>query len=278
MSTIKELLSHTIDDFTQSDIPTPTIDAEILLSHFLQIDRTQLYLDSDTPVTPITLSKIKKAIAQRVLRKPLQYIIGQTHFLNQIIKVDYHCLIPRPETEFMVDYIIKNLTNTPPKTIIDLCTGSGCIAIALKAHFPQATVSATDISFPTLLLAQQNASNNHVSIQFIECDVFPPDPPHRYDLIVTNPPYVSQKEYDTLQPEIYFEPKIALVAKRNGLYYMDLILQRGMQYLSEGGVLYMEIAESLSSQVRKIAIKCGYSDVDIIKDLCEKDRILRCKR
>jgi len=320
MISIKELLTHIINEFTHHNIPNPTTDSELLLSHFLKTTRSQLYLESDTPLPDQSLIQIKDAVAQRCTRKPLQYILGEVTFLNHTIKVTPDVLIPRPETEYMVDTIIKLVgtqfiasvsnqppivgtqfiasvkTTTPPKTIIDLklvgtqlitsvnyniidlCTGSGCIAIALKAHYQHATVLATDISEPALTIAKANAQNNHVDVDFIHTDLFPTDKHDKYDLIVSNPPYISENEYTTLQPELLYEPKIALLAEKDGLFFMDKILKQAMQYLTQNGVLYMEIAENLSAQVQQIATECGYKDIEIIKDLCEKDRILRCKR
>jgi len=287
MTQIKDLFSQTIAELTKNKIPNPTVDSELILCHFLQKNRSQLYLESDTQIPEPLIKQIKDATAERCTRKPLQYILGQTHFLSHTITVTPDVLIPRPETEYMVDTIIKDHKNTSPQNIIDLCTGSGCIAIALKAQFPKATVCATDINEQALTVAKANAKHNHTHIDFLQCDVFPAQcvvgatlcgRHSSYDLIVSNPPYVSETEYATLEPELFFEPKIALVAKDDGLFYMDVILRRGKEYLTENGVLFMEIAENLSRQIRQIATECGYSDIHIIKDLCQKDRILRCKR
>jgi len=275
MPTLKNLLLSSTHALTTAGIPNPDIDAQLILCHYLKIPRSNLHLHANNPIPPSITTQIQSAITQRCTRYPLQYIIGEVDFLNTKITVNPSVLIPRPETEYMVDCIITQ-THTTPSTIIDLCTGSGCIAIALKTHFNHAHVTATDISPQALQTATQNAKTNNTEINFICCDLFPPNP-QRYDLIVSNPPYISETEYATLQPELFFEPKLALVTKKSGQFLLGSIIRQARDLLSEGGELYLEMGQNVADCV-ETAHATNYSSVSVIKDLCEKERILRCKR
>jgi len=274
MMTVKNLLLQTTHSLTIAGIPTPEVDAQLILCHYLQITRSDLHLHANNPIPDAITTQIQSAITERCTRKPLQYIIGEVDFLNTKIAVNPSVLIPRPETEFMVDHII---THTNPNTILDICTGSGCIAIALKRHFTHAHVTATDISPQALQTAQQNAENNNTDITFICCDLWLPNDTTKYDLIVSNPPYISENEYATLQPEIFFEPKLALVAKNSGQFLLDSIIRHARDRLSDDGELYVEMGQNVADCV-ETAHATDYSEVSVIKDLCEKERILRCKK
>ena len=212
--TILDVLSWTTEYFKSKKITNPRLDAELIISYVLKIKRLDIYLKFDQPLISSEKSKIREYVKRRGQREPLQYIIGEIDFYNCKIKVNGNVLIPRPETEYMVDIIIKE--NFKPRKILDLCTGSGAIAISLKKQLIDVNVKASDISENALELAKKNAIINKSDIQFIHSDLFE-DIHEKFDLIVSNPPYVDENIYKTLEPEIFFEPKLALVSSDNGL-------------------------------------------------------------
>ena len=212
--TILDVLSWTTEYFKSKKITNPRLDAELIISYVLKIKRLDIYLKFDQPLISSEKSKIREYVKRRGQREPLQYIIGEIDFYNCKIKVNGNVLIPRPETEYMVDIIIKE--NFKPRKILDLCTGSGAIAISLKKELIDVNVKASDISENALELAKKNAIINKSDIQFIHSDLFE-DIHEKFDLIVSNPPYVDENIYKTLEPEIFFEPKLALVSSDNGL-------------------------------------------------------------
>ena len=283
-------------------------EAELILSHFLNISRMDLYLEFERVIAEDKASVIRNAIVERGKRKPLQYILGSVQFLDCEIEVNENVLIPRPETEFMVDAIRKSecgmrneIPPNPPLkrgeyTILDLCTGSGAIAIALKKKYTDATVYAIDICDKALEIAKRNAEKNGCEIIFIQSDLFEKfvgadlcvcpntkgehagSPLLIFDIIVSNPPYISEADYNSLEPEIFFEPKHALVADKNGLYFYEKILKEAKGFMKEDGLLYLEIGSEQADDVVKLAMENGYTEYNIIKDLSERNRIVRIKK
>jgi release factor glutamine methyltransferase len=270
--TILDVLSWTTEYFKSKKITNPRLDAELIISYVLKIKRLDIYLKFDQPLISSEKSKIREYVKRRGQREPLQYIIGEIDFYNCKIKVNRNVLIPRPETEYMVDIIIKE--NFKPRKILDLCTGSGAIAISLKKELIDVNVKASDISENALELAKKNAIINKSDIQFIHSDLFE-DIHEKFDLIVSNPPYVDENIYKTLEPEIFFEPKLALVSSDNGLGFYKRILQNTPKYLSSKGILYLEIGDEQALVIEKFAKAFGYVNIEIIKDLTNKDRIIR---
>ena len=228
--TIKEILLKSSDYLKNKGVPSPRYDTELILSHVLKMSRMSLYLEFERNIAEEQAGIIRQAIVERGKRKPLQYILGSVRFGDCIIEVNENVLIPRPETEFMVDKICK--THSYSNRILDICTGSGAIAIALKKRFSNAEVFATDVCEKALNVAINNARKNECEIKFIQSDLFDAfrqgqslqiEDAHRFlnsfDTIVSNPPYISDEDFEKLEPELFFEPKTALVAENNGLYF-----------------------------------------------------------
>jgi release factor glutamine methyltransferase len=212
-------------------------------------------------------------IHRRALQEPVQYIIGETQFLDFTIKVTPDVLIPRPETELLVDYIKHD--NPGLKRILEIGTGSGAIAIALKSYFPEAVVIATDISTPALEIARQNAKSAGTDIEFMHADIFPYTETD-FNLIVSNPPYISAIDYEVLPKEVKdYEPQGALLAREEGLYFYRMILEKAADFLAEKGVIFFEIGEEQADSIIQLAEDCGFEDIDIYQDLCGKDRYAR---
>ena len=278
-------IDNTIVKFTEIlsgyDIPDPKNEIEILLSHFLNVSKAELYLRSNDTIDDKTLMMLENAVSERTTRKPLQYIIGNVPFLNTTIHVNENVLIPRPETEYMVDLVLRQTASIDTEIqILDLCTGSGAIAISLKKNLPNAKIYASDICEKALYTAKNNAQINNVEINFIKSDLFGiPNSEFRikYDITISNPPYISPDVYTTLQPEIYFEPKIAFVSDHDGLYFYEKIISDAKDFMQPNSTLYLEIGENQTKSILSLAKKHEYKNIDVYKDLCKKDRIVRLK-
>jgi len=310
MITIRELIIEYSEVLAQHDIPNHVNEVEILLSHFLNATKSDLFL-YENKVNSSVIEAFKRGISERITRKPLQYIIGNVPFLNTTIKVNENVLIPRPETEFMVDLILKECgivhssLNSEFK-ILDLCTGSGAIAIALKENIKFATVVATDVSDMALKVAKANAKLNDVEINFIQSDLFETfyshhpkvtETDHEYedqisynsdsdlligdksqiefDLIISNPPYISLADYNALQPELFHEPKLAFVSENDGYYFYEKIISEAIFFMKPNAKLYLEIGENQAKKIISLAKNNVFLKIDVFKDLCEKDRIVR---
>ena len=211
--------------------------------------------------------------SRRLKNEPLQYILVETEFYGFRIKVSKDVLIPRPETELLVEKIIHNEKESD--SILDIGTGSGAIVIALAKNLSCKKIDAVDISENALHIAKQNALNNNVIINFFRSDVFE-NINDKYDLIISNPPYISRFEYEQLPEEITaYEPISALQAENNGLYFYEKILEDAKDYLTESGKIYFEIGYDQAKMITQIAKKYGFSDIQVFKDLNSFDRIMR---
>jgi len=271
--TIRELLDWLIIQFENNKITSPKQNAETIISHILNLKRLDTYLHLENEISETQLNSILEITERRKKREPLQYILGETEFYGYEIKVNKSVLIPRPETELLVEKIIRDEKNI--KNILDIGTGSGAIVIALKKHFQNSIVVASDVSKDALKTAQENAETNRVQIEFVKSDIFE-NIAGRFDLIISNPPYIPEAEYEQLPQEIKeHEPKSALQAENNGLFFYDKILQNAKEYLTESGKIYFEIGYDQAEKITKIAKKNGFSVIQVFKDLNGFDRIMR---
>lgn len=214
--------------------------------------------------------------------KPLQYIFEECFFYNLCFKVNPSVLIPRDETEELVDLIIKTAghQSDSAKRILDIGTGSGCIAITLKKNLPASQVSAMDVSSEALCVAKENAQENHVDVDFILADIMTYSTDDKYDIIVSNPPYVKDDErIDMHQNVLAYEPHIALFVRNDDpLIFYRTIAEFACISLNPGGQLYFEINEYLGGQMVTLMASLGFKDIRLIKDLQGKDRIIACIR
>jgi len=228
----------------------------------------------------------EQTIERRKLREPLQYIIGTQEFWGLPFRVTPDVLIPRPETEFVVEAALKAVSGTATPVIVDLCTGSGCIAISLAKELPKARIFATDRSDRAAHIAQENARQNGVAdrIRFLEGDLFGPleemDILGRIDCIVTNPPYVRSGDLTALQPEVRdFEPEMALVAGRSGTEIAERIIRQAPPYLRPGGSLIMEMGVGQAAALRKLIEDTHtFGPSEIVNDLAGIERVMVIKR
>lgn len=274
---IIDLLKWTSEYFAKNGIESARLNAELLLCHTINFERIGLYTNFDKPLSPEELSFFKSLIKRRVDREPLQYILGSVNFLGIKLQVDSSVLIPRNETEFIVDIVIKKLSaENRQLKILDIGTGSGCIAISLAKALPNAEVTAIDSSEKALLIAENNAVLNGVkNITFKKVDILKEAIFEKYDVIVSNPPYISNEDMAELEPEIYkFEPVNALTDFGDGLGFYRKFSSIFPEILEiTRGSFFMEIGFDQSSQIKEIFYETGYKvkftdDFNGIKRLC----------
>ena len=284
--TIIEAIIKTTARLSAHKVDNARLDAEVLLGHVLGRDRAWLLAHNQDEIDAQSLRLYERAIDRRAVREPLQYITGRQEFWGLPFKVTPDVLIPRPETEFVVEAALKTVSMVPAPIIIDLCTGSGCIAISLAKELQNAQVFATDRSEPALDIAQENARGNEVAgrIRFLVGDLFAPirelDLQGRIDVIATNPPYIPANDLAGLQPEVRdFEPEMALIAGPIGTEIGAAILQQAPVFLKKGGALIMEMgigqAEAYSAILRDTG---NYRTPEIVKDLAGIDRVLVARK
>jgi release factor glutamine methyltransferase len=247
---IPQLLKDATEILRRSGIQDPLREAEWLLANLLGISRGELYLQQGIVVPT---QEWQKKIELRSQRVPLAYILGSVPFLDCMISVSPDVLIPRPETELLADKIIQELEgkDLERKVLFDVCTGSGCLAIALKKHLPDLTVIASDISNKALAKAQENAQNNGVQISFLQGDLLAPFF-QKADFVVSNPPYIAKKEFLDLEPEVKKEPIGALVSGPTGLEMYQRLARELPDYLNVPAKIWLEIGSDQGEEIQKI--------------------------
>ena len=256
-------------------------EAELVLTHLLNCDRLSLYLNKDTDLGEDKSLLISSILKRRIKGEPVQYILGATEFMGLEFKVDRRVLIPRPETEILVEAAIEMIKAGGIRSpdILDLGTGSGCIAISLANHIPDSKITAIDISLEALEVAARNAYLNQAQIEFIQSDLFAALGSQRFDLIISNPPYVSTQELNTLAKEISFEPILALEAGFDGFDFYRRIISQAAGWLKEGGLLAFEVGQNQASRVRDmLRAQEKFDDVSTIKDYNNIQRVLIAKK
>ena len=271
MLTIREIKVRTETFFREKGVPNAKLDTDILIAHSLGIKRLDIYLDLDRPLTEAQLTVLRPMVKRRASREPLQYIIGHTEFYGITLKVDPRALIPRHETEELIGLIVERL-ETPPARILDLGTGSGAIALALASKYLDAKVTATDQSYEAITLAKENAVALNLSsrVTFIRGNWFEPlDEGARFDLIVSNPPYLTEVEMRTAKPEVIdHEPHNALASGQDGLDDLRLLFKSVSKHLGEGGLLALETGVGQTDAIKAMALKVslhGQSAEDLRK-------------
>lgn len=288
--TIRYLLSWAVVTLKKSDIEFPQSDAATLLSHALSCDTLELYAQPDKILKETEVAIYKRLVTQRANHVPLQYITGQTEFMSLGFTIDKRVLIPRPETEILVERALDMVKSGAflgrEVIILDIGTGSGIIAISLAMHLKKSHVYASDISNESLTVAEINVKNHEVSeqVSLLQGNLFDAfDGKLRkgsIDFIVSNPPYVTESELLCLEPEIKdHEPLRALVAGEDGLYYLQGIVNGSLEWLRSDGFLILEIGETQAEKVMQLVVRTGcFTDIQIIQDLQKRDRIVSARR
>ena len=254
----------------------------ILCDFFLQYSRFEVSMALDTIVSAKNITVFEKALLRLKKQEPIQYILGTTEFYGLTFKVNKHTLIPRPETEELVDWVLSNLHDQDRVLdILDIGTGSGCIAISLAKNIPTAKVSGLDISEKTLEVAQENAVKNQVLVSFCKKDILRTTSlENKYDIMVSNPPYVRQLEKKAMNANVLdYEPGVALfVPNEDPLLFYRKIAQLAMVSLQTRGWLYFEINEYLSKEMDVLLKEIGFANIEIKKDFREVPRMIKCQK
>lgn len=256
----------------------------ILMEEKLKLQRIDTVLKPDFLITKKNLIDLKTIVKRLQKEEPIQYIIGNTEFYGLPFFVDKNTLIPRPETEELVAWVLnetKVLANnkTIELSILDIGTGTGCIPISLAKNLTSLNISAIDISPEALLIAKQNAILNKVTIEFIELDILNTESlPQEYDVIISNPPYVRELEKEEIKNNVLEnEPHLALfVADENPLIFYNKIADLAKQQLSKNGMLFFEINQYLGKETVNMLVKKGFKNIQLKKDLFGKDRMIKC--
>ncbi|MBI5205266.1 MAG: peptide chain release factor N(5)-glutamine methyltransferase [Nitrospirae bacterium] len=262
-------------------------ESEMIIIFCLDMDKTVLYRDNPV-LSSEEIKKIDEIAGRRIKREPLQYILGYVEFYELKIKVGEGVLIPRPETELLVEEVVKAAESREQRAesagwkMLDLCTGSGCLALALAKHFPDAKVYGTDISATAIRYAKENAELNGISnAVFMKGSLYEPlkqlisEMPLKFDVIVSNPPYIKSNDIPGLQPEISkWEPKNALDGGEDGLRYYREILAEAPKYLAMDGFVFLEAGEGQAEDVSGIARSNHFRRVSVIKDYAGIERIV----
>ncbi len=282
MPTIKNTLNQGVAqlrDVTDS----PNLEAEMLLVHVLNRPRPHLFAHSEASLAPEEITRYLSLVQRRCEGEPLPYITGQIAFFGLTMTVTPNVLIPRPETERLIEEALAWLQDHLVRTAVDVGTGSGCIAVALAVHAPQLQLYATDISPAALRVAHRNAVQHDVAsrIDFLEGDLLTPlseldGISGPVDMIISNPPYIAEEEWGHLPPSVRREPRTALMAGHQGLDIIHRLLQQVRTYLRPQGLLLVEIGEQQGETVRAIAQNLlPNSKQEVLPDLAGKDRVLK---
>lgn len=276
--TILEILQWTISFFKEKQIEPPRLTAEVLLAHVLKTDRMHLYVHFDQPVTPSERDEFKRLIRERVQGTPTQYLTGRQEFWSLDFQVAPGVLIPRPETEHLVEAAAARAKSLTEPAILEIGTGSGAIAISLRKELPHAAIFASDISGDALNIARRNAEqlfpDGH-RITFAQGDLFTPFPGQTFDLILWNPPYVSADDYAALPREIReHEPQIAVLGGEDGLDAYRRLLAAAGNFLRPNGAVMVEIGQGQASAVTQIFEQYAFRIEQVIHDYAGIERVL----
>ncbi|OGN63982.1 MAG: protein-(glutamine-N5) methyltransferase, release factor-specific [Chlamydiae bacterium RIFCSPHIGHO2_12_FULL_49_9] len=270
MKTLGEILKLSTSFLEEKKIDRPRFSAEILLAHALKMKRVELYMQFDRPLIDSEVAPFREFIRRRASGEPIEYVLGTIDFYGCAIEVDSRVLIPRQETEILADHIVKRLKG---KALWDVCTGSGCLGISLKKTEPSLDVTLSDISKEALDLARKNGARNGVELKYLLGDLLEPFKGLSADIIVCNPPYISQSEYLNLDPSVSrFEPKLALVGGERGTEVYERLAAVLPGHLNPGGLVFLEIGAGQGVDVKKIFSEGPWAQKELLADWAGKDR------
>lgn len=274
---IDTILNWTRQYFSEKGVENPRLDAEVLLSHILGKDRLYLYVHFDQPLEGRELAAFREAVKKRAARLPIAYIIGVKEFMGLDFQVTPAVLIPRPDTEILVEKALKLLEGTDNPTILDIGTGSGAICISMLVNLPSAKAVTVDISSEAIEVAKGNAEKHEVTKRLIFCqgDLFKPVQGQVFTAILSNPPYIPEADIKGLTPEVRKEPNLALDGGADGLDFYRRIILEGRNYLAPDGFIAMEVGIGQARQVAELAEQSGFFTVsDIVTDYGGIERVV----
>jgi release factor glutamine methyltransferase len=281
--TIQSVLQWGEDHLLDARFESPSLEARAILGGLLNEGPTGLYMKKREPVSTDVAERFKELVLRRLRHEPVAYLLGVKNFWGRDFIVNEHVLIPRPETEQLVQvakdiFQIRNIQN---QTILDLCTGSGCIGVTLALDFPAARVVASDVSEKALQVARENADRYYATrnLRFLKSDLFQSFPQTEFkgyfDMIVANPPYVLSKEINHLEPDLFFEPRLALDGGETGISVLDPLIRQAPRFLKTNGILLVEIGHNLGERVAGLFKETGFGAVVVVKDDAGHDRIVK---
>lgn len=276
--TIKQAILQAAQAFEEAGVPDPRIDAEWILCHLTGLDRMSMLMQGTTVLTSEQEQRFSSLLLSRTQRKPLQYLLGTQVFYGLDFQVDSRVLIPRQETETLCEWGIAHLRKMNQPRALDLCTGSGAIAVTLKHECPHADVTAADLSTDALEVAASNARLNSVDVRFVQGDLWQPLDGETFDLILSNPPYIPTSDCETLQQEVMQEPRMALDGGLNGLDFYRRIASGALSHLAPNGLIAVEVGIGEANDVAQLFTAAGLCDVQIINDLYGIARIVSARR
>lgn len=273
--TIKRLLDWCANYFKEKGIDSARLDAELLLAHALKIERIKIYVDFDKPIMPPERETLKEYVKRRARGEPVAYVIGKKEFFSLEFEVNNSVLIPRPDTELLVEKALEY--DNSPRAVLDYGTGSGCIAVALAKFRPSWRIVAADISEDALAVARRNAEKHSVAqqIEFICCSS-PAELDGMFDLVVSNPPYIGLAEKETLMKDVRdYEPHAALFAGEDGMDVYRLLLETVPQKISPGGRLLLETSPVTVKMLADEAARRGFTSTAVFEDLAHNPRCMK---
>lgn len=278
MNSLLELLQKSTEFLNKKGIENARLQSELIFAGTLRCRRLDLYLQFERPLSQDQVNTLRECIMRRARHEPVQYIVGDTDFRNLTLKCDVRALIPRPETEELVDFVLEKLNAIRPKgasvRVLDLGTGTGAIALSIATERPNTQVVAVDKSADALTLARENAATlkSPVSVEFLQSDWFE-NVTGIFDVIVSNPPYLTQAEWECAQPEVRdHEPLSALVADNAGLADLEKILRHARKHLVPDGFVAFETGIAQHDALAEIARSCGFEKTESVNDLSDRPR------
>jgi release factor glutamine methyltransferase len=268
--TAREALRQARRRFEEAGVDTPEADAELLLAHLLGTTRSGLRVDGDRELVAEELAELERLAARRAAREPLAYVLGEWGFRRLTLRIDRRVLVPRPETEVVVERCLAHLAGVAEPRVLDVGTGSGAIALAIADEHPDARVTGLDASEDALAVAQANAERSGVALELLRADLFHGLPAGPWDLVVSNPPYVGDDEIELLAPEVRdWEPRASLV----GEGATEAVATAALPVLRPGGALVLETAGGDAARVAEHLRGLGYVDVRATDDLAGRSRV-----
>ena len=266
--TLAEALRRAEAQLRKAGVPSPRVDAELLLAHALGLTRIRLYTEHDRPLNGDELGRIDELVGRRARREPLAYVLGEWGFRRLTLKTDARALVPRPETEILVERCLALLAReAAARRVLDVGVGSGAIALSIADEHPGAAVVGVDTSPDALALARENAGRVGLAVELREGGF--EAAAEGWDLVVSNPPYVTPNEYERLQPEIHWEPRSALVGER---------LHVELARVADTRWLVLEVGDGQAPEVAEALRDLAYADVRITRDLAERERVVEGRR
>lgn len=280
MNSPEELLRRDVPGLMQTltlEVAAARLEVRVLLGHVLGVDRTWLIAHERDPLQPEAIARYEELLGRRLAGEPIAYILGEKEFYGRMFKVTSDVLIPRPETELLVELAVARCRATASSKILDLGTGSGCIAITLALECPAAQITAVEESRAALEIARQNAAISGVDIEFVQSRWFESLGDRQFDIIVTNPPYIAPGDPHLLQGDVRHEPAGALVAKNKGLADIEEIVAQSKQHLRPGGAILLEHGYDQAEAVRELLVKTGFAEPETWRDLAGMERATGAK-